>query len=323
MLPTSSAFADAPAGGSPARRLLLLIGFLLLGMSLGAVAGGLIQAGFMHLPPGTDLITAPPDPRNWYPLMVMQGLSHLASFLLPTLLFVQFIERRRWASLSTISPGRVAALGLVPLIVIVFMPFDALIIEWNQALHLPPPLADTEQWMREQEDRLADLTRFLTTFRSPGQLAMALLVIGLIPAVGEEVLFRGVLQPLLTGWARNPHAGIWLSAVLFSAIHVQFLGFFPRLLLGALFGYLYHWSGNMWVPILAHFTNNGFTVLMIWLHTRGLVGVDIENTTAVSPAVALPAGLLTAALLWYFWQRNRSEKQTDAAKSIFPNDSLR
>jgi uncharacterized protein len=292
-------------GKSYARSFLILIGFLLLGMAVGAVLGSLILLTFGHLPPGTDIITAPPDPRNWYPLMALQGVSHVTSFLLPTLLFWQLIERHRWADFSPRPLSLVAGLGVIALIVIAFMPFDGLIIEWNQALDLPPALDSTERWIREQEDRLAGLTKFLTTFQTPSQLVVALLVIGLIPAVGEETLFRGVVQRLLMGWTRNPHVGIWLSAALFSAIHVQFLGFFPRMLLGALFGYLYYWSGNLWVPILAHFTNNGFTVLMVWLHQRQLVGIDIENTDAVPLTVALPAGLLTAALLWYFWRVNR------------------
>ncbi len=316
MHPTSISSAARPAGRSYPRSLLILIGFLLLGMTLGALLAAVILLGFAHLPPGTDITTAPPDARNWYPLMVMQGLSHVASFLLPTLLFWQVIEHRRWADFSPRPLTVVAGLGLVSAIVIAFMPFDALIIDWNQAIDLPPALDGVERWIRNQEESLAGLTKFLTTFQTPGQLALALLVIGLIPAIGEETLFRGVLQPLLAGWTRNPHVGIWLSAAVFSAIHVQFLGFFPRMLLGALFGYLYYWSGNLWVPILAHFTNNGFTVLMVWLYQQKRVGFDIENTTVVPLTIALPAGLVTAGLLWYFWQANQLRQVGKSDKAV-------
>ncbi len=303
-----------PIATRPARSLLILIGFLLLGMTLGGLLTAFILLGFVQIPIGTDITTAPPNPRNWYPLMAMQGLSHMASFLLPALLFWQLIEKRRWADFSPRPLALVAGLFSIPLIVIAFMPFDALIIDWNQALDLPPALDGVDRWIHEQEDRLADLTKFLTTFQTPGQLAVALLVIGVIPALGEELLFRGVLQRFFIGWMRNPHLGIWLTAALFSAIHIQFLGFFPRMLLGALFGYLYYWSGNLWVPMLAHFTNNGFTVLMVWLHQRQLVPLDIENTTAVPLSIALPAGLMAASLLAYFWQVNRHQQTED--KSI-------
>jgi membrane protease YdiL (CAAX protease family) len=97
--------------------------------------------------------------------------------------------------------------------------------------------------------------------------------------------------------------------MIFSAIHVQFYGFVPRVLLGALFGYVYVWSGNIWVPILAHAVNNGFTVLMVWLHHRQMVSVDIENTESVPLTGALISLLLTIGFLAFFRKSNQSPSQ--------------
>lgn len=308
-----SAFTPGPA---PSRSptlggLITLIGFVLL----GGVVSTLILLGIFMLISGLGVLeaqayltklTAQPNTvsNGWYVLMTLQAINHLGTFLLPAILYWYLIERRTWSQFSTRPLGAVTGLGLVVLIVILFIPGNGLVIEWNQNLHLPQTLAPLEQWIRDKEKSLAEITAYITTFKTPLQLLIALLVIAVIPAVGEEVLFRGIIQRNLTIWTRNVHVGIWLAAALFSAIHVQFLGFFPRMLLGALFGYLYVWSGNLWVPILAHFVNNGFTVLMVYLHQRRMTTIDIESTQAVPIAGAVASLALTAGLLGYFRKKN-------------------
>lgn len=294
--------------------LIMLLGFILM----GGVVSTLALFGLFIVLKGVpaadvqryllDLATSPgAGPHGWYELMALQAVNHLGTFLLPALVYWWLIEHRTWSQFNSRPLSAVAGLSLVVLIVIGFMPFDGLIIEWNQNIHLPPTLAPLEQWMRDKEKSLEGLTRYLTTFDTPGQLLVALLVIAIIPAIGEEVLFRGILQRNIGYWTGNVHVGVWLAAALFSAIHVQFLGFFPRMLLGALFGYLYVWSGNLWVPILAHLTNNGFTVLMVYLYQRKLVSVDIESTKSVPLAVALVSLVLTTGFLYYFRQRNQPQ----------------
>jgi membrane protease YdiL (CAAX protease family) len=285
----------------------MLIGFILI----GGVISTLILFVILALSKGmslteaqtylSDLATNPSaETGSWYELMLLQAVNHLGTFLLPALGYWYIIERRTWSQFSARSASAVAGLSLVALIVIAFMPFDGLVIEWNQNLHLPQTLEPVEQWIRAKEKGLEGITRFLTTFNTVGQFVVAMVVIAIIPAIGEEVLFRGILQRNISFWTGSAHVGIWVAAVLFSAIHVQFLGFFPRMLLGALFGYLYVWSGNVWVPILAHFVNNGFTVLMVYLHQQKMTTVDIESTQSIPIAGALTAGLITTGLLYYF-----------------------
>ncbi|WP_460913058.1 lysostaphin resistance A-like protein [Spirosoma areae] len=311
----------------------MLVGFVLI----GGVVSTFLLFGILALSKGmglaqaqvylTDLATHPtPSPTGWYELMLLQAVNHLGTFFLPALAYWYVIERRTWEQFNARPVSAVDGLGeiktwlgnsptvnllsvlagfsLVGLIVIAFMPFDSLIIEWNQTLHLPETLAPIEQWIRDKEKGLEGITKYLTTFKTTGQLLVAFLVIALIPALGEETLFRGILQRNFSYWTGNAHVGIWLAAALFSAIHVQFLGFFPRMLLGALFGYLYLWSGNLWVPILAHFVNNGFTVLMVYLHQQKLTTMNIESTESVPVPGALVAGVLTVGLLYYFRKRN-------------------
>ncbi|MEJ7662013.1 MAG: CPBP family intramembrane glutamic endopeptidase [Hymenobacter sp.] len=120
------------------------------------------------------------------------------------------------------------------------------------------PLHGFELWARDNEDRAAGLTKFLTDFHSPGRLLVGLVVIAIVPAVAEELVFRGGVQRNLVAWFGSRHVGVWLAAAIFSAIHVQFFGFVPRFVLGLVLGYLYEWSGNILVSMAAHFTQNAF-----------------------------------------------------------------
>jgi uncharacterized membrane protein (Fun14 family) len=118
-----------------------------------------------------------------------------------------------------------------------------------------------------------------------------------------------MLQPQLQRATRNAHVAIWISAFLFSSLHMQFFGFVPRLALGALFGYLYSWSGNLIVPIVAHFINNGFSLLMLYLHQLGKIDIDLESTKAVPWPAVISGTILTLVLLAYLkirFERNRT-----------------
>jgi membrane protease YdiL (CAAX protease family) len=294
--------------------LAMLIGFILI----GGVISTLILFVILALSKGMGLTEAQTylsalalnpsaETGSWYELMLLQGVNHLGTFLLPALGYWYIIERRTWSQFSARPVSAVAGLSLVAFIVIAFMPFDGLVIEWNQNLHLPETLAPIEQWIRAKEKGLEGITRFLTTFNTAGQLLVAMVVIAIIPAIGEELLFRGILQRNISFWTGSVHVGIWVAAALFSAIHVQFLGFFPRMLLGALFGYLYVWSGTIWVPMLAHFVNNGFTVLMVYLHQQKMTTLDIESTQSIPIAGALTAGIITTGLLYYFKTINQPD----------------
>lgn len=297
--------------------LIMLVGFILM----GGVVSTYFLFGILALSKGMSfaetqsylkaLASNPMNfPNSWNELMILQAINHLGTFLLPALAYWYVIERRTWKQFNGRPASAVAGFGLVGLIVIAFMPFDGLIIEWNQNLHLPETLAPVEQWIRNQEDKMEGVTKYLTTFQTTSQLLIALLVVGVIPAIGEEVLFRGILQRNFSYWTGNVHVGIWLAAALFSAIHVQFLGFVPRMLLGALFGYLYLWSGNLWVPITAHFVNNGFTVLMVYLYQKKVVSMDIESTESVPILGALVALGATAGLLYYFRKLNQQRTRS-------------
>jgi len=168
----------------------------------------------------------------------------------------------------------------VLLLVLVFcasMPVLSWIIKWNEGLHLPQFLSAVEQWMREYEDQAALLTKRMLSGTSLSVLCANLLAIAVVPAVCEELLFRGVLLSWLKNSFHRKHLAVWLSAVVFSAFHVQFFGFFPRMLLGVYLGYLYLWSGSLWTPIIAHFLNNAVAVVAAFFYNIGYISVNYEE----------------------------------------------
>src|SRR5688500_4702926 len=182
------------------------------------------------------------------------------------------------------------------------MAVNSIFIEWNAKFDFPEFAQEFETWAREREETAAELTEFLTSFASRGELILALIIIAVLPAIGEEIVFRRLIQNELYRGTKNIHVSIWFAAILFSAIHFQFFGFVPRLLLGALFGYLYYWSGNLTLAILAHFVNNGFSVLLLYFYQQGAFDYTVESPEALPAHFIMISAICTGGLLYYFYK---------------------
>jgi len=187
---------------------------------------------------------------------------------------------------------------------IAFMVINAPFIEWNMNVHFPEPF-HTE--LKKLEEVAEKATKFLTTFYSLPYFLGSVIVIAVIPAIGEELLFRGMVQRYGLKIFSNPHVAIWLTAFAFSAFHLQFFGFLPRMLLGAFFGYVYFYSGNLWYAIAAHFTNNAFTILMLYLYQTGHSTFDIEGTDSV-PLSTVAVFTIIGGILFAFFVKRTAKK---------------
>ncbi|MBS1950460.1 MAG: hypothetical protein OJF59_000390 [Cytophagales bacterium] len=248
---------------------------LIVGSAVGMLVGAALYQGngdFFHL-------VENPDEHSIIPLMTMQGIVSILSFFVFPFLSWR-LARRKSFSYFTNQKFYTQSVFFVGAIVLSFMVVDSVIIEWNQHIHFPAFLKSFEEWARASEDRLTEVTKALTQFHSFGEFLVGFLVIAVVAGFCEELLFRGIIQNEFYRGTKNIHLAVWVSAVLFSAIHMQFFGFVPRMLLGALFGYLYFWSGNIFVPMLAHVVNNGFSVILIYLNQLGVVEVNIESEEA-------------------------------------------
>lgn len=290
--------------------LLLLVAFVFLGTFIGQFAGMLMALPFFgfDLQLMIDSVVRPLEtPSAKGVLLALQGGSALFGFILAPLVHQRLIDHRL---VRDIFAPRVVllplALGVV--IMLAFMFASSIIIEWNMNLDFSGLSPAFDAWARAKEEELRELTVLITRFESIGGLLIGLMVIAVIPAVGEELLFRGVGQWKLYTLLGNPHAAIWAAALLFSAIHFQFYGFFPRLLLGALFGYLYYWSGNLWYAIVAHFVNNAFLLIMLYLSQQGSIDFDVESSEAAPWSVIVFSALMGAVALLYF--KNLTQRPT-------------
>ncbi len=286
----------------------LLAGLTLVVAAVGFVVIGPLVGFFAAIPffDGSldQMVEAIQDPvRNEsikVPLYVIQGSATLVGLTIIPLLFWMGVDMRKISSWFKEGKIHLQMLLVVLLVVISFMATNSIFIDWNAHLHFPDSLKSLEEWAHEKEQLAEAVTKFLTGFSDVNQFMVGLLVIAILPAIGEELVFRGMLQPQLHRTFGNIHIAIWTSAIIFSAFHLQFFGFVPRMLLGALFGYLYYWSGNLWMSIFAHFVNNGFSVLMLYLRQQGTVEMDVESTDVAPWQAVIGFTILFIALMFYY-----------------------
>ena len=201
-------------------------------------------------------------------------------FLIPALLAgflfygksLEYLFAKKMPVLLTMMLSILVVLGAVPLI--------NFLAEMNMNLSLPEKLSGLEMRIRETEAEAEKLMNLFLSDTSITRFVINLFMIAVIPAIGEEFFFRGIIQRIFTEWFRNHHLGIIIASILFSFMHFQFLGFIPRILLGILFGYLLVWTGSIWVPVLAHFINNAIAVTFYFLFNRGLISDELNTIGA-------------------------------------------
>lgn len=312
----------------PLLTLLLLVGLMVGALCVAmffifALAKILYGIGFLEM----GSISQRPDshPDGWALLMLSQGLL-LFIGLTGSALTLTWMQGYRW--IEYFAPRRLIRsewLALAALLVIVSLPAMSSLIEWNAGAHLPDFLKRfdflqrLEALAREKEEAAQLTIKSLTQFTSVTRLLVALLVIAIVPAISEELVFRGVVQRQLVQWTGNHHAGIWLAAAIFSAIHFQFFGFIPRLALGVIFGYLYAWSGNILVPMAAHFTQNAFQLLLLYLvQQRALTttAFNPDSTESLPWPLVLLSAVLTAGILYHLYQKMAPTAEPTEAHTI-------
>jgi uncharacterized protein len=249
---------------SPGLRALLFGVLILTCAMIGAGAAVVLaMANGISINEVEELVAAPKleqiELLKW-----MNNISQIFTFLLPVFIYIVIFGAPN-AFRANMTPSFVFV-GVA----ILWMISSGGIIDLSARLNqfLIPEGSALEAWLKPTEERAGQLTGMILNFGGVGSLISTIFCIAIIPAVCEELAFRGVLQPLLIGATKNIHLGIWLSALLFSFFHFQFYGFLPRLILGAMLGYIFVWSGGLWVSILAHLANNALAIFLY--HYNGM-----------------------------------------------------
>lgn len=303
--------SDRPAAISILRILAMIVfGYLIMGNVVAILVISLLFDG--------NLIEAVGDPLN-HPeirdiMLFAQGLASLVGLVFIPWFYLRSFEHRSFARFFSGIPSALW-FPVLSALVIAFAISISPIVEWNAALQFPEWTGALGQYLANMEKQAEILVRAFTSNLTPATFTLVFVVIAIIPAIGEEFVFRGLIQTELQRAFGNPHVAIWLAAAFFSAFHFQFLGFFPRMLIGALLGYVYFWSGNLWLPIVVHFLNNGLQVIALYLKQLGVITLDLESPeSAPMPYVAL-ALAITGALI-YYCKKNLGTKNESLRDSI-------
>lgn len=249
------------------------------------------------------------DKQSVSALKLLQVLQTFSVFVLPALMATWLWAEKplQWLHLDRGFSWQLAV--LVPLTVLILSPAINMLSVMNQHIELPSFMADIEQSLREKEDQATWLTELFARVDTVPALLLNLLIMAVLPALGEELCFRGTCQGLFP--QSRPHVAIWCTAILFSAIHFQFYGFIPRMLLGALLGYLLYWSGSLYLPMLAHATNNAIAVVCFYMVEKGWVTDEAVDTLGSGDTLwvgllSLVLGLIGVYRIWRTASRPQS-----------------
>lgn len=243
------------------------------------------------------------NPASRSLLLLLTGLNQVGSFLVAVWAFGRWFGRERTDRLKAVRPSAVMVLSGV-LLTVAFLP----LLEWTLVLNdmLAPAGSMLHEALVDAEQQSKEMYEVILRMDGPLDMLLVVLLAALLPAVGEELAFRGVLQNLMVVSTRNVHAGVWIAAAIFSLYHMQFFGFLPRLLLGALFGYMMVWSGSVWVAVAAHFTNNLLTVVLYYfIYNKKILTEEAVENLGSNPLMIGVSVVLVAAILWFMRKKSR------------------
>lgn len=220
-------------------------------------------------------------------MFLASALQALIMFVAPAIATAFFVSPTPGALLGIKKGCSLRNVLGVILIFVIGMPALNQVIWWNSQLSLPESMALIEQWIREMETNAAAMQEVMLSSDSLGGLCLSILVVAILTGFAEEVFFRGTVQRVIASNGMNHHLAIWIAAFIFSLLHFQFFGFVPRMLLGAFFGYLFYWTGSIWVAAIAHMINNALVVITIYLSNIGCKFDAIEHIGVVEQGFPL------------------------------------
>ena len=263
---------------SPSLQLLLFIGITIGVILVGYLIGmGVIMGlyGFDTLMQIARLDLSSPNAVN--ALWILQVISTTIPLFIAPVFFAYVIVKDPEAYLRPTIKFPWGLMVLTLFIMFVSSPIIEWLINVNQRMEFSGPLKSIQDWMREKEDTAQKMTTVLLEMKTVGSMVKNVLLVGLLTAIAEEFMFRGVIQTKFTRWTKSPNWAIWITAILFSSFHMEFFGFLPRMMLGVLLGYMVVWSGSIWPAVWGHFINNGTAVVVTYLYQHKQIKVNPDS----------------------------------------------
>jgi len=247
------------------------------------------------------------DSNSKFYLYVIQTVGSFGIYFVPATLFSYCVSKKWFSYNAADKTAPPQLVGYVLILSLLILPVIACLGYLNEQISLPESMQKIEIWMREMEEKAKILTLTLTANSNILILFLNLVLMAVCPALFEEFLFRGTIQPFFTKWFANKPVAIITTAFIFSAIHLQFYGFIPRFLLGIYLGYLFVWGKSLWLPIIAHFMHNALSLILDYVAQQR--SIDLETITPNQIKEFYPIVLFctfcVSFLLYYTWKKSK------------------
>ncbi|MBR2051948.1 MAG: CPBP family intramembrane metalloprotease [Bacteroidales bacterium] len=274
-------------------RIFILAALLILGLIIGSVIGVIYP-----LVSGQDVMSL-------NSLRFMQISSQIFTFVLPPIIYAMLIKENPKESLGIKNVSyHWFIIGFVMMYAI--LPLNNVFAEWNAGLKLPESMSRIEELIKEMYESSAVVLDKLVNVNTFGGFVINLIMIAGLAALGEELLFRSIIQTSLIKTCKNAHVGIIIASAIFSFIHFDFYAFIPRLVLGMLLGYMFYYSRSIWVSMFMHFVNNATAVVIYYLNNIGVTNVDVETFGQTQLLPLLISIALMAVLFWLAIKRMKN-----------------
>lgn len=304
-----NSFANSHPGSKLIFALFIILSSFLLTFLIGFLLA--IPIFKVNLSELNSVLSDYSDPGNLKFLKYLQTIQSIGLFIVPAFVIGYLFNKKSIHYLKLNIRATPVTIVLCVLIFLSAIPMISALAHWNQNMHFPEWMSGIENWMIEKEESAKKLTESLLVMNSFGSFIFNLFMIAVLPAVGEELIFRGVFQRIFTEWTKNIHVGIIIAAILFSSMHIQFYGFIPRLVLGMLLGYLFYWSKSIWVPIIGHFVNNGAAVTFYYFYKDEISSnVDSFGVNQDSYYALIISALVVGLALLLLYRENKENAIT-------------
>jgi uncharacterized protein len=262
---------------------------------------------------GLDAISAADltNPRVVNLLKYYQIVESIGLFIVPPFLLASFFSVQPLGYLQINKKIDITSAMIIAMVMLFCIPVVNYLAMLNSAVKLPSALSGLEHFFQAQEQSAQRITEAFMNTNVFGVLLINILMMGVIPALGEELFFRGIVQRILINWTKNVHVGVIVTGLFFSVVHMQFYGLFPRWILGVLLGYFYVWSGSLWASALAHFVFNTISVVVYFLISSGMAEknmTEIGSTTQFLPYTILCLVISFAGVFYLYktWEKSRA-----------------
>lgn len=277
-------------------RLFILLALIIIGLILGTVIG----LAYVFITKS--------DPNDLNALRFMQISSQLFTFVFPPIAYA-FLVKENPVNALGLKKSKTLWILIGIAMIFAIMPFNSVIAEWNANLTLPESMSKIESLMKQMQEAATEIIEKFVSVDTIGGLILNLFMIAGLAALGEELLFRSIIQTSLIKICKNAHIGILIASAIFSFIHFEFYGFFPRLILGMLLGYMFYFSGSIWISMLMHFLNNGTVVFIYFLNNKGITNIDVDTFGQTSIPVLI-VSIIVMIVLFLFSIKYSDKERT-------------